>query len=357
MKGMVKKMKFAKITAAALSAILVGAQIVSCGSKDKSGDGYDYSKGLDSNGFFTGVKASDYVELPEYKGIDIDASILEASEEDIQAQLDGIISQSGSYEKITDRAVEDGDTINIDYVGSVDGVEFQGGSTGGQGTNVTIGVTNYIDDFLEQLIGHKPGENFDIEVTFPTNYGKEDLNGKDAIFNVTINYICGEPLLTDEVAMNYGFSSVEDLMADLKQWLIDNQKMKMFNNLLGKATLKGEVPQAVLDYVIDYDIEQQTLTAQYQYGVTLEELLSEYGFASKEAYIESLQEDYKDNALRYLAAQAIAENEGLSVSDADLEAEGYSEEEINTYGKPYLKQYTLFKTVIPNFIIENGIVK
>ena len=151
MKGMVKKMKFAKITAAALSAILVGAQIVSCGSKDKSGDGYDYSKGLDSNGFFTGVKASDYVELPEYKGIDIDASILEASEEDIQAQLDGIISQSGSYEKITDRAVEDGDTINIDYVGSVDGVEFQGGSTGGQGTNVTIGVTNYIDDFLEQL--------------------------------------------------------------------------------------------------------------------------------------------------------------------------------------------------------------
>ena len=92
--------------------------------------------------------------------------------------------------EVTDRAVKDGDTLNIDYVGTVDGVAFEGGSTDGKGTQVTIGVTSYIDDFLEQLIGHRPGETFDIEVTFPDPYeNNPDLAGKDAVFTVTVNHI------------------------------------------------------------------------------------------------------------------------------------------------------------------------
>lgn len=110
----------------------------------------------------------------------------------MQSQIDKTLSSYTKTNQITDenRLIEDGDTVNIDYVGSVDGVEFEGGSTDGKGATVTIGVTNFIDGFLDQLIGHAPGENFDINVTFPDPYtNNTDLSGKDAVFNITINYI------------------------------------------------------------------------------------------------------------------------------------------------------------------------
>ena len=85
--------------------------------------------------------------------------------------------------------VKDGDTVNIDYVGSVDGVEFEGGNTNGAGADLTIGSGSYIDDFEEQLIGAHPGDTVEVNVTFPENYGNEELNGKDAVFTVTVNGI------------------------------------------------------------------------------------------------------------------------------------------------------------------------
>ena len=85
--------------------------------------------------------------------------------------------------------VKDGDTVNIDYVGSVDGEEFEGGNTNGAGADLTIGSGSYIDDFEEQLIGAHPGDTVEVKVTFPENYGNEELNGKDAVFTVTVNGI------------------------------------------------------------------------------------------------------------------------------------------------------------------------
>ncbi|MGN0485352.1 MAG: FKBP-type peptidyl-prolyl cis-trans isomerase [Lachnospiraceae bacterium] len=98
-------------------------------------------------------------------------------------------AESDAYVTDPDRKVEDGDTVNIDYTGYVDDVAFDGGSTNGTGTDLTIGSHSYIDDFEEQLIGHKAGENVTVNVTFPENYGKEELNGKEARFEVTINGI------------------------------------------------------------------------------------------------------------------------------------------------------------------------
>ena len=91
--------------------------------------------------------------------------------------------------KDTSLIVADGDTVNIDYVGSIDGVEFAGGNTQGAGADLTIGSHTYIDDFEEQLIGHKVCEEVDVIVTFPENYGNEELNGKEALFKVVINGI------------------------------------------------------------------------------------------------------------------------------------------------------------------------
>lgn len=94
-----------------------------------------------------------------------------------------------SYSTDTSLTIENGDTVNIDYVGSIDGVEFDSGNTQGQGTDLTIGSGRYIDDFEEQLIGAHPGDSVEVTVTFPEDYGNEELNGKEAVFDVTINGI------------------------------------------------------------------------------------------------------------------------------------------------------------------------
>ena len=98
-------------------------------------------------------------------------------------------SASASLQTDTSLTIEDGDTVNIDYVGSIDGVEFQGGNTEGNGADLVIGSHSYIDDFEEQLIGHHPGDSVDVTVTFPEDYGKDELNGKEALFKVTVNGI------------------------------------------------------------------------------------------------------------------------------------------------------------------------
>lgn len=98
-------------------------------------------------------------------------------------------AESSGYSTDPTLTLQDGDSVNIDYVGSIDGVEFEGGSTGGTGTTLVIGSGYYIDDFEEQLIGSHPGDTVDVNVTFPEDYGKEELNGKDALFQVTINGI------------------------------------------------------------------------------------------------------------------------------------------------------------------------
>ena len=341
------------------AAILMGAQLVACGSTKSDGE-FNYSDGLDDKGYFKGVKAADLVTLPEYMGLEYDASILVPDEEEVQSQLDGVLSNYSTYERITDRAVEDGDTVNIDYVGSTGGVEFSGGSTGGAGTDVTIGVTSYIDDFLEQLIGHKPGETFDVEVTFPDPYtNNTDLSGKDAVFKTTINYIQGDLIkaeLTTDIASDYGFDSTEAMMKNIEEWVVDMQKFNFFTAILEQATAT-DIPQTVLDYVINYDLSQYSYYAQI-YGMTVDELIVQLlGYESKQAYIDEHMESYRTNAVQYLAAQAIAEREGLEATDKDIEEAGYTETQIEQFGKPYVKQYILFQSIIPDYIIENGKVK
>lgn len=96
---------------------------------------------------------------------------------------------TATYSTDASLTVKDGDTVNIDYVGSIDGVEFAGGNTNGAGADLTIGSGTYIDDFEEQLIGSHPGDTVEVNVTFPENYGNEELKGKDALFVVEVNGI------------------------------------------------------------------------------------------------------------------------------------------------------------------------
>lgn len=331
---------------------------ISSGEEDEASEGY-YSTGLDEKGFFKGVTASEIVTLPEYKGITVSAAVLEPDLEELQEQLEQIAESYAYYEQITDRAVEDGDTINIDYVGSVDGVEFAGGNTQGAGTTVTIGVTQYIDDFLEQLIGHMPGENFDIEVTFPDPYqNNTDLSGKDAVFNITINYIQGDeiiPEIDDTIATYYGFDTAEELIEDIKNWIVEEQVFDFVDTLLEDAVCE-EIPQAVMDHYRTYMESYYEDYAVNYYNIDIDTFLSAMGYESFDDLFNDSLEDINAMAVNALAYQAIAEIEGLDVTENDISAyelESY----VPVYGKGYICQYLLGSYIVPNYIIDNAVIE
>lgn len=332
-------------------------------------ESFSPSTGLDENGRWEGVAALDYVTLSKYKGIEVPRSEIAAFDDDVQAQIDSILANYATTEQVKDRAVADGDTLNIDYVGSIDGVEFEGGTTNEQGTTVTIGVTNYIDDFLEQLVGHMPGENFDIEVTFPEDYGNEDLNGKDAVFNITINFIQESvtPELTDEwVAENlnesYGWSTEAQMREEIAATLESNALTNYLQSKVIDEATVSEIPATLIDY------QKQSAIAECQsyadmYGFELEDMLSMLtGYSNVDEYLEANANAFENAAKSHLVFQAIAEDADISVDEDDVREyfEGYMgtsdiDSFSQTYGMPYLKLVTLLNAV-NEFLADSAVV-
>ena len=310
-------------------------------SSEAETEAFDYSEGYDEKGFFEGVKALDYVTLLDYSHMELSDEIL-PSDEAVQSQIDKTLSSYTKTNQITDadRLIEDGDTVNIDYVGSVDGVEFEGGSTDGKGATVTIGVTSYIDGFLDQLIGHAPGENFDINVTFPDPYtNNTDLSGKDAVFNITINYI--EEKITPEFDDDFIAENLPDYeSADAyRQSIYDNlYKQNMYNALFQYVVENSEiedVPEEVVDTVYNECYQYYTSIAS-MYGVGIDAFLSANGLDE-----DSFREMCKTYAGNYLVLQAVMENEGWEMT-ADIAKESLNftdedyEKAVGVYGEPYV---------------------
>lgn len=362
--------KINRITAALLGTAIIISGLSGCAknededssaaetSEGTSVSSSDYSGGLNTNGFYSGITAVNYVTLPEYKGVEVPGDIFKASDADIQTQIDTILKSKTSSVKVMDRAAADGDTVNIDYVGYIDGTAFDGGSTQGAGTSVTIGKTAYIDDFLEQLIGHKPGESFDIEVTFPDDYHAAECAGKDAVFSIVINYISEETAateLTQEIAESYGMTSVEAMIKSISGWIINEQKKNYMETLLISAECP-EIPENVMNYVTEQELLQYRKNADSA-GLDLDVYFSTYaGYESADAYIISIHDKLEQRAIYSLACQAIAEKEGLDTADCDLDELGYSEY-INEYGLPYVNMVVLGQVLVMNFIFDNAVVK
>ncbi|MBM6999732.1 trigger factor [bacterium] len=289
---------------------------------------FSYSDGLTDEGLWDGVDVSDYVTLADYKGIAVPSSAVEPTDDAVDAQVNAILSTYATTAQVTDRAVADGDTVNIDYVGTINGVEFDGGNTQGKGTTVTIGKTQYIDDFLDQLVGHTPGETFDVHVTFPDDYGVQSLDGQDATFSVTINYISEQqnPELTDDwVAQNlgptYGWQTADEMRDALRDSLRREALGTYVENyLVENSTFAQSLPQSMLEY------QNGSLVSYYQgyasaYGVDLSAALpSLAGVSSIDDLIASNRENIDVAVKRCLVLQAVAEAEGLTVSDDEVTA-------------------------------------
>ena len=320
-------------------------------STSASAESIDYSKGLAENGHIDGVTALDYVTLPaDYAAIPLAAGTADVSDEDVQAQIDSIMAQYAKPEQITDRAIEDGDQVNIDYSGSIDGEKFDGGTASSQ--SVQAGSAQFIDDFLTQIIGHTPGETFDVEVTFPDPYeNNPDLAGKDAVFEVTINYIEGEDVtpefnddfVKENLTASYGWESADDVRDSIREDLRQSQIFQFIWNYMIENSTVSEVPQAVLDF---------------QSGATF---LQAMGVASEEAFLEQYAEDIKSSATQLLIIQAIAEDAKLKADDAALAkyfSDNMGTEDYSTYeehfGRPYVSMVVLSE-LANNYLMDNAV--
>lgn len=380
-----------------LLALLTAFTLVSCGASGNGGaadsgssapgsdsgapaaeDGagseeYDYSYGIGADGFIEGVRALDTVGLPAYVGIEVPASEHEVSETELRDALDAALSGFSTDVKVTNRAVVEGDLVNIDYVGSVDGVEFAGGNTNGQGTDVTAGAKNYIDDFLDQIIGVMPGETVNVEVTFPDPYpNNTDLSGKDAVFVTTVNYITEKktPELTDEFVMEnlnayFGWTSAVEVR-DYVRDSLTHQKVRQFikTYLTGNA-LTGDIPAVVLEQQRQELIGAYTSQASQNY-MSLLTFLRQNGFDSVDAFVESQKDALNEAARQLLILQAIAEDAGITLADGDVDAfieEAFSattddqKKQVRDYfGDNYLAQSALDEKVL-DYIETNAVYK
>ena len=149
---------------------------------------FSFSDAYDENGYLKGITALDYVTLPDTESFTLSDDATTVSDSDIDNYIsNNILSNYKTTNEITNRAAENGDTVNIDFAGSIDGVAFDGGT--GSDYDLTLGSGTFIDGFEDQIVGHMPGETFDVNVTFPDDYQATNLAGKDAVFATTLNYI------------------------------------------------------------------------------------------------------------------------------------------------------------------------
>lgn len=352
MKNVMKK-------AAVFLCVAIILSLVGCGKGT-----FHHSDAFTKDGFWKNVNAGENVELCDYQAIPVPADTHKVKSEDVESQISSILDSFATTKKVTDRALVDGDTVNIDYVGKIDGVAFQGGSTNGAGTDVTIGVTQYIDDFLEQLIGHKPGEIFDIEVTFPNDYHAADLAGKDAVFTVSINHIAEteDPVLNDEfvstnLSKSYGWNTVKEFRAGVEEQMRYNAIVSYLQNYLVENCTVKSLPNSILSFYEDSILAEYEGYAE-QYQISLDELLQQsFGVADAEAFLEMQKTNNVASSNYSLIVQAIAEELDIAVDDAavgDYFSKYYGTSDYSTYetayGKPYLKWIVVNQKVIDHLV-------
>ncbi|MCR4648498.1 MAG: FKBP-type peptidyl-prolyl cis-trans isomerase [Lachnospiraceae bacterium] len=311
------------------------------------------SEGLNDDGSIANVKALDYVDLCDYKNMTAPKSEVEPTDEEINEQIDALLALYPITNTDTSRRIKSGDTINLDYVGSIDGVEFEGGNTMGAGTSLTIGSGAYIPGFEDAIIGHSVGENFDIFVTFPETYAKAELAGQEAKFNITVNSVQEKPELTDEfVAANLSdiATTADGLKEHYASTITDKKLTEYISEYLKNNSKVNEYPKKYLE--VQKGIIKNDDMATYEYykssmgnSFTFEEYIEMMGIGMKE-YEAALTTQAMNSLDSILIMQAVCEDGGIVCTEEDvatfLSSYGLDSSYINAYesqlGKGYLYQ-------------------
>ncbi len=265
------------------------------------------------------------VELGEYKGLKAEKESAEATDEEVDAEIKNLLERNSRLVTVEDRAVVSGDITDINFEGFVDGVAFDGGK--GENFDLEIGSGQFIPGFEDQIIGKNAGDEFDVNVTFPTEYAPE-LAGKDATFKVKVNEIKSKeyPELDDEFAKDVSeFDTLDELKADIKAKIGESKAQRAkdaFESALLKQVCEGatvEIPQVMIDNKAD-EMKQQTEQQMAQQGLALDIYLQYMGL-SMDKYMEDLKAQAEIQVKTRLALEKIVEVENIEATDADVDAE------------------------------------
>lgn len=311
-----------------------------------------------------GIDVEKCVTLGDYKGVTVEKTIQSVTDEDVQNEIDNALA---NYPVEVDQVAKEGDTVNIDYVGKIDGEEFDGGSD--QGADLKLGSGKFIDGFEDGLIGARKGETRTLNLTFPEDY-TQDLAGKAVEFTVTVNAV-KEPLSepTDQwVADNIeGYDNIADYKAGIRseqeesnEQTAENQvRYAAWTQVIDNCTI-NEYPETLVE-VGKKLYEQQVETYAKYAGMELDAYIESSGLTQEE-YQSNMEEYGKNVAAQALVCQAICDKEGFAIGDDDyqkalqdmLTEYGCTEDElIQTYGQDNVEQSIMLNRV-SNLILENA---
>lgn len=318
-----------------------------------------YSATLDDNGYYTGIKATDYVQLPDdYDSISVPAEYGEVSEESIDNNIHELTINMGTATQITDRPAAEGDAVTIDFVGTVNGVEFDGGSA--TGYVLELGSGDFIAGFEDQIIGHNVGETFDVNVTFPDGYGQTtdaegntiDLSGANAVFTTTLNDIAVYSLTNSDVAKAFeGYTlddgsiidSVDKARTYFEQYArYESVVSYLADYLMTNSAFMEDIPDEIVEneFLMEEAYISELATSN---GMTVDELLQSGGYNDMDAYLNASEEYIRQDLQYCFIIQAIAENLNIEVTDEDIESSYGTDADsaVTTYGKGYVAQQVL----------------
>lgn len=324
----------------------------------------DYSAYLNEDGTIKGINPTDYITPIDYKNIVVPQTEIEFTEAEMSEAIASLLSSNKTASTDSSLTAADGDTLNIDYVGTVDGVEFEGGSTDGAGTDLTLGSGSYVDDFEEQLIGSHPGDEVTVEVTFPEDYTSEDLQGKDAVFEVKVNSIYVIPEFTDEFVAEH-LSDVATTADEYREYLkTSNEEAALENylvNYISENASAETVDEGHLKYLKSISkYEQESYYNSYNQmmmaytGTPVYNSFSEYTGMSNAEFETYLDVQCRIRAAADMTYQYIFTDLGLTVEDDDYEAtaKAMGTNAFDTFGKRYIMQMTMQDMVI-SYLCKN----
>lgn len=285
----------------------------------------------------------EYVTLNDYKNMKVTAYKPEVTDEAIEQYVNS--EMLNGY--ITDRKVENGDVVNIDYVGKKDGVAFDGGTA--SGSDLEIGSGSFIEGFEEGLIGVMPGETVDLDLTFPEGYREETLAGQPVVFTVTVNGIAesmeyadatdadlarlGLPYETKDALWEAAKAEVEK---NAEETFETSKTSAILNQILSESTIKSIPEYLVEEQIQGFEIYMESMSQMY-YGMNFEQYLEQTEQKSLEDFEAELRPDCETTVKQYLISEALARAENLEITDelireyAQKDIEGYDGYTVDTY--------------------------
>lgn len=293
------------------------------------------------------------VKLGEYKGLKAKMLPVEATDEDVDKELENMRDRNSRLVTVDDREAQMGDTVELDFEGFVDGTAFDGGK--GENYPLELGSGSFIPGFEEQVAGHKTEEEFDVNVTFPEEYAAE-LAGKDAVFKCKIHEIKMKemPELDDEFAKDVSeFDTLDELKADIKKQISDKKESEAktdFENQLMEQVVENmecEIPECMFEHRTDDMIQDYSYRLKMQ-GIDLDTYLSYLG-QDKDAFKASFRTGAENQVKTSIALEAIVEAENIEATDEDIE------KEIKKLAEQYQMEAEQIKNAVPQDQIASDI--